>query len=280
LVVGPITTWDGVNKAYVELSGRRWLFRGQEDAGWGLKPSLERVLERFELPIDELREYESLLLREFKRHFHRYSLYVPPDDDDAEWLTMMQHHGAPTRLLDWTYSFHVALFFAVESAKAKSTCAIWAVDNDFLVEIEKDEVRKKFSKEERRIYDGGGDKDPRILKKFLYGDASIILPMNSLRLNERLTIQQGAFLFSQSLTEPFSMTFERLRKKKPDAFRKLEIVCSKELLVAALWALRSVNIGRVSLFPGLDGFSQSFKNLPPLTNLWRYLRKSRPFYLK
>ncbi|MCI0559973.1 MAG: FRG domain-containing protein [Nitrososphaera sp.] len=270
----PITTWDNLNKTYDHLfsTGKRWLFRGQRDAGLPLKPSLERALHRFGLPFNKLRSGEDFLLRQFKRNFHRYSLYMPSDHDKAEWLALMQHHGVPTRLLDWTYSFHIALFFAIEFARVDSTCGVWAVDNDFLVEILKIELRDKFSKEENDLYDEGGDKDHRILNKLFDGEADIVLPMNPLRLNERLAIQQGIFLFSQSKTQPFHKTFELMRIKNPDAFQKLEIVCSQKFLLTALRMLQSINIWRVSLFPGLDGFCQSFENQLPMQNLRSYLK--------
>ncbi len=269
-----ITTWDELNETYFKLfsSGKRWLFRGQRDAGLPLKPSLERALDRFEFPFDTLRSGEDFFLRQFKRNFHRYSLYLPSDHDKAEWLALMQHHGVPTRLLDWTYSFHVALFFAIEFAQADSTCGVWAVDNDFLVDILKGELRAKFTKEERDIYEGGGDKDHRILNKLFDGEADVVLPMNPSSLNERLAVQQGIFLFSQSKNQPFRTIFELMRSKQPHAFHKLEIVCSQEFLRTALRMLQSINIWRVSLFPGLDGFSQSFENQLPLHNLRSYLK--------
>ncbi|MFZ3213575.1 MAG: FRG domain-containing protein [Terriglobales bacterium] len=219
---------------------------------------------------------ERFFLRYFKRNFHRYSSYLPGENDDAEWLALMQHHGAPTRLLDWTYSFHVALFFAVESAWIGPKCAIWAVDNDFLQKMLRRELQTKFSKEERKIYEGEiygrRDKDPRILNKLLRGEANIILGLNAWSLNERLLVQQGVFLFSQSKTEPFATTFEQLWKREPDAFRKIDIVCSKQFLEKALRTLQSINIWRVSLFPGLDGFTQSFENQLPLKYLQTYVK--------
>src|SRR5438093_2893211 len=43
-----------------------------------------------------------------------------------EWLALMQHYGAPTRLLDFTYSFWIALFFAFE--EAENDCSVVALD--------------------------------------------------------------------------------------------------------------------------------------------------------
>jgi hypothetical protein len=50
-------------------------------------------------------------VREFQRHFHRYTDVLVAPEDLTRWLALMQHHGAPTRFLDCSYSFWVALFF-------------------------------------------------------------------------------------------------------------------------------------------------------------------------
>ena len=51
--------------------------------------------------------------------------HVPEWEDDFQWLALMQHHGAPTRLLDFTWSPYVAAFLALE--RAVDDAAVWAI---------------------------------------------------------------------------------------------------------------------------------------------------------
>src|SRR5262249_28640680 len=76
---------------------------------------------------------EVAVVREFMRRAHHYLPDVPRDDNWFEWLALMQHHGAPTRLLDWTYSLSVALHFALfhASRQPDSDLAVWVVNTDW-----------------------------------------------------------------------------------------------------------------------------------------------------
>lgn len=100
-----------------------WLFRGHRCPEWKLETSLERASRR--CGQDEA-EYEKAVWGEFRRHAHSYLQRVPADSDTFEWLALMQHYGAPTRLLDFTYSFWIALFFAFE--EANEDCAVVALN--------------------------------------------------------------------------------------------------------------------------------------------------------
>src|SRR4051812_16038652 len=90
----------------------RWVYRGQSDATWPLETRIERSMrQKKDILKIRLRRAEDLMLREFKRHLHRHVPVPPKNVDRLEWLALMQHHGAPTRLLDFTFSQYVALFF-------------------------------------------------------------------------------------------------------------------------------------------------------------------------
>src|ERR1035438_5269080 len=103
-----------------------WAFRGERDERWPLYSSLSRYLQNFGVARGAWPEQEGRILRIFKRKAHQF-LDKPPDaDDDFQWMALMQHHGAPTRLIDFTWSPYVAAFFALERTLADGV--VWAMN--------------------------------------------------------------------------------------------------------------------------------------------------------
>jgi hypothetical protein len=103
-----VKDWAAYKNYVAGLEGRRYLFRGQ-NSPWRLRTSFHRAgradLNRFlveDIPV--LHKHLSA------RTKHVYNLQNP--EENGAFFNLVQHHGYPTPLLDWTYSPYVAAFFA------------------------------------------------------------------------------------------------------------------------------------------------------------------------
>jgi hypothetical protein len=228
----------------------KWAFRGQSTDRL-LTASIERIAIRPGVAEDYVE-------REFRRRAHQYVPDVPGALDDLEWLALMQHHGAPTRLLDWSRSSQVAAFFAAQSAKSSEPFVIWAVDRES-VNAEAAEMLSL----------SGPDNDLSSRENFrkMYRDQQpdelfLIAAVQPYRMNERLTIQQGLFLCANRPLFLFRRCFIGLllhasKSHKPSAQWLHKLVIAPETRLEVLTALQKINISAATLFPGLDGFSRS-----------------------
>jgi hypothetical protein len=101
----------------------KW-FRGQPRYDYSLLPGLFRQGEKFGCQFNESEMYQ-----EFVRRHPEQSL---GHKGVAEWLTLMQHYGIPTRLLDWTTNLLVALYFCCNNNQDQDA-ALFAFDPDLLL---------------------------------------------------------------------------------------------------------------------------------------------------
>ncbi|MFD2272049.1 FRG domain-containing protein [Undibacterium arcticum] len=103
-----VSTWDEFVSLSSTLDG--WAFRGQQDARWPLLSSLSRYLDAFIPDKSTWRLREERAIRIFRRKAHNYLTDSSVLSNDLRCIALMQHHGAPTRLLDFTKSPFVAVF--------------------------------------------------------------------------------------------------------------------------------------------------------------------------
>jgi len=241
-----IDSWEDLVETLSSLSAS-WTFRGQCDARWSLQSTLARRFISTGIHHQAWPEQENRILRIFKRKAHLFVDHIPDDKDSFRWLGMMQHHGAPTRLLDFTWSFYVAAFFALEGAT--NDAAIWAVNLNALEESVKVSGSRKVSP-----YRLGPWIEGNYEKYFLDNKLSFAVYGEPRIMNQRLIAQSGTFIIPSTLAEPVEAILSRYSHPRP--FVKYVLKTDK-LRATAMRKLYSMNITNYTLFPGLDGLARS-----------------------
>lgn len=251
--VTQIEKWSELQEklnTYFDSFVSSWAFRGTGNAAWTLQSSLERLTPSLAA------EAEKYLLATFQRRVHHYISDPPSREDNLEWLALLQHHSAPTRLLDWTKSPYVALFFALEEPReAVENRALWAIDLRWC----KNQARLLIPPELSPMDPDESLGKPDTFRRLFFEQApQLVAPLQPFRMNERLTIQQGLFLCPGSLQVSFEENLLAFRQNDfANHVHKIVIPNDMAMRVDILAILNKMNINRASLFPGIDGFAQS-----------------------
>lgn len=240
-----LENWNDFESAISKKLYRDWLFRGHSEVNWELESSFFRLLDDTQaiLPRNRLFKkdrYEDELIRVFKSHAHLYIANLPPKRNNIEWLALMQHYGASTRLLDMTFSPYVAAFFALETGQ--DDCCIYAIKHAHFTEIDAEHFRNENYKE--LIF-----KDQRREKSFF-------IPYEPEIKNERIVAQQGAFLVSSTNYETYDKIILNYNFTNREG---VKYILKKTMRYEGLKKLRLMNITSATLFPGIDGFCRSLK---------------------
>lgn len=238
-----------------------WIYRGQRDSNWEIKTSFERLCDSTPIKSADREFVERALIRDFKRSFHHYSSNCPDDSSTIEWLSIMQHHGAPTRLVDFSYSPYVAAYFAIEDAISNdenSMASIWAIDQKWAMETSSELLKSNSKKNPKQLLKYTDLEAEKHWKHYFYEQPFIKLamPVNPFKLNERLRIQRGIFMCTGDIGHSFKDNLVNMPGHK-DHVEKINIKIDRKFRQEALRTLNDMGISRTNLFPGIDGFAQS-----------------------
>lgn len=216
------------------------LFRGHREASWDLKPSLYRH--------EEALENESNIYQIFAT---RARQTLNQTRTDWEILTHMQHHGVPTRLLDWSDSFGIAVYFAVLGQKIDTPedAAVWVLNGYEL---------SKRATGAGRIFSVGVEDFPQY-EKFIENigasgpwpyelPAAIEAPWG----HDRIVAQRGLFTVHGTSAEP-------LNKLITDETCLRKITIPRCAIMHARKYLRLAGIDHYSVFPDLQGLAQNLR---------------------
>jgi hypothetical protein len=275
-----ISSWSDLERFFASLDGGfdRWCFRGHHRPEWSLLSSLDRLVSRGR------RDAENFLIREFQRSAQHFLPFVPDKDDFLEWLALMQHHGTPTRLLDFTLSPYIGLYFALEHFRIDPTvqtdvcAALWAINYVACKGIALASLRRLMGKAVAHDERLGS---PITFQKCFLDDHReyFVAPIRPQRHNERQGVQQALFLCPSSVNFSFEVTFvqpedfhatmgsaeasgriqheETVRNglQRLVRYAKITTQGAQEIIPK----LQRMNINAESLFPGIDGYARSIK---------------------
>lgn len=219
-----------------------YVFRGISSAKYSLVSSFSRVCKRPEL--------EMPLLRTFRKYA---SANLPQTANFWDTLSIAQHHGLPTRLLDWSFSPYVALhFMSADMAKHDRDGAVWRINfikaNHYLPP-----TLQEILETEKVLFF-----TTPILNKYVHnfqqlrdleeeaGSKPYMVFIEPPSIDSRIVNQYSLFsMMSQADCDINSWLEEK------DIYE--QIIIPKELKLEIRDKLDQVNITERVLFPGLDG---------------------------
>lgn len=248
-------------------AGEEIFYRGHADGSWTLQPTLMRKA----LDPHELRVLEVDLFFEFQaraRELHQQNL------TDWDILFYMRHHGLPTRLLDWTESLGVALFFALKSDDVPKDPCIWLL-NPYALNAQTLSDRDLMTP--RNLgYDEGDD--------YYYDYGELLLEENGFdwelpislypqQKSARMGAQRGWFTIHGTETGSLEVLC-------PDVAKRIPL--HPDAVDIAKQFLDLMGIDRYLLFQDLDGLSSALlekykldASRPPSTRMGRSLERRR-----
>ena len=247
------------------------LYRGHRVFEWELQTSLERAVVEYvkiwdpgkALAIESMandppsknwvRDTEIALTQRFRHQAIRLGIpELPPIWDTLGWWEVMQHNGAPTRLLDWTTSPFIALWFAVEQHKdGEGDMAFWVYDRR-TARVNLQELMAQLRNTPH--YEQLDDRllQNRLVRLALDAATNLLIPVTP-RQFPRAVAQQSVLTVSANVSAVLPAarwirgklaTRVRLREEwKPD----IRAAC------------RSMGLSRLSLFRDLDSLGDSIR---------------------
>ena len=254
---------------------RPW-FRGQADAG---RPPIPSVLRRErKQALRGGRQYDEFHMTTMFRLKALALGRVPETSRLDQWLFLMQHHGLPTRLLDWTENPLAACFFASSSAARserpqgkyadRAYMAVWVLHpiklnmmtdptlNDFPNTWKQSECLENF-----KIAFGTDGRDKIALPEGgfrTYKPTRLPLAVQPSTIAPRIAAQRSCFTVHGTDRRDFEALFQRQSKTHRRYFRKY--LLPRDRASAFLRELEQMGVTDSTLYPDLDGLAREMKS--------------------
>ena len=243
--------WKSPNSTYLP-----W-FRGQANSSWKLKPQLYRT--------HNLNYYERELIRDFKNQTNQYHSHSYPKNN-FEWLFLMQHYGLPTRILDWTESYLVALFFCIQDYHNLEDGIIWIMDpitfnkatiQEQLVPSFSHPILKKYFIDEPILFDENSSISEYEVSRRIEAEFPIcIMPT---RNSPRSIAQKGTFTIHGKSSLSLDNILFNLRSNGSNKVKLERIIIDGKSKLNMLKELTKMGITHSVVFPEITGVAEELK---------------------
>jgi FRG domain len=228
-----------------------WL-RGHGKSTWELKPSVGRpsdeggLFNPTRMPTSEgFYQVEKESIQRFRRDCYPF---VQRTLTNWEAITLGQHHGLPTRLLDWSSNPLVALFFATERHR----------DCDGAVFAYR---RRSDSTFHLSMFEGQNFKMPEVKDPTNISGIKIVYPM---LIADRLITQSSGFTIQDPLIDLMNRSGDDFLDADLDILELYRWMIPRDSKQTIIEELHRVSINRRTLFPGLDGVGKGIQILERL----------------
>lgn len=212
--------------------GDRFAFRGQGNCQWPLVTSLARYFKRHKVKQAEWRDRELKMYTMFRNRLIKTCPNLYDKYDPIDILSIMQHHGVATRLIDFTFDPLVAVYFALQEAAA--CCAVWVLDKEQL-------TANRFESSIPEYCGPSHDAGYRPAVKH-HNAGSIMVPE---RQHPRSAAQRACF-FVPGMISP----------SIPDYLVSSMATIDERIVLEGLTALKGRGYDRDSLFPDIDAIAR------------------------
>lgn len=267
------------------FAAKTWAFRGLKSSCYELQPAIEREARDKSMEWSAL---EVLVSSEYKARarMHLSAPLIPADE--VTWLAQMQHYAIPTRLLDFTYSPFVALYFAIRDGHeecGRTHVRLWAVNvvainNRFWHVAKSAQAARQWGKKRSKKQVVAINLDPdsyytdrdsvttdiheqyELMAESLCATdkrrgalnrSGCVCAASPPAFNPRLASQQGLFLLNCAEGLSFSASLTKMMERSSGWCKIIDIPV--DLIPEIEGRLFQMNVHEQSLFPDMEGLA-------------------------